>query len=96
MAAAMWACHLAGCIYTPINATLPALSKRYILENTRTAFFICSAATLPEPDAVPEGVHIIVVDTDTLRAASPPLPLSPSVAAPPSLLPPLSDHDIAE
>jgi hypothetical protein len=30
MAAAMWACHLAGCIYTPVNATLPALSKVWI------------------------------------------------------------------
>lgn len=68
MAVAMWSCHLASCIYTPINATLPALSKRYILENTRATFYICSPATLPEPAAIPPGTHIIVIDPLTLRA----------------------------
>jgi hypothetical protein len=96
MAVSIRACHLAGCIHTPINATPPALSKRYILEYTRTRFFTCSASTLLEPDAVPDGVHIIVIDTATLRTTSPPLPQSPSAAPPFPPPPPLSDDDIAE
>jgi non-ribosomal peptide synthetase component F len=79
MAVAMWSCHLAGCIYTPINATLPLLSKRYILENTNASFYICSPSTLPEPAAVPPGTHIIVIDPKTLRVEL--HPLSPHAAA---------------
>jgi non-ribosomal peptide synthetase component F len=81
MAAAMWACHLAGCIYTPINPSLPSLSKHFILENTRSRFFICSSATLPDTDSVPDGVRIIVVDTVTLHPSSHFVSCSPRFSA---------------
>jgi non-ribosomal peptide synthetase component F len=84
----MWACHLAGCIYTPVHPTLPALSKRYILENTRAAFLLCSAAALPEPDAVPHGVRVIAVDPSTLCATC------DSCASATLSLPPIDDHHV--
>ena len=40
MAAAMWACHLAGCIYTPVNATLPAVSKARTANPFKQIFFL--------------------------------------------------------
>lgn len=95
MAVAMWACHLAGCIYTPINSTLPALSKRYILDNTRTQFFICSEATLPQPEAVPPGVHILVIDLTTFRSTNVAVTAQHGPLTSPSPLPPLNDDDIA-
>ena len=90
MAVAMWSCHLASCIYTPINATLPPLSKRYILDNTRASFYICSPSTLPEPAAIPSSIQIIVIDPVTLRAE--PYPLSPTPAR--SILDSSSTHSI--
>ena len=69
MVAAMWASHLAGCVYTPINPSLPAKSKRYILENTRARFFLCSPSTLPEAGAAPDGVRVISIHPTTLRSA---------------------------
>ena len=47
MVAAMWACHLAGCIYAPVNATLPALSKaRASPTNLRNHFILQLLAAL--------------------------------------------------
>ncbi len=96
MAAAMWACHLAGCIYTPVNASLPALSKvrvinsrvqtclnllqRFIFENTRTKFLLCSPSTLPEPEAVPDNVVVILIDVTTLTVLHPSLPSLPGAS----------------
>lgn len=84
MAIAMWSCHLAGCIYTPINPTLPSLSKHFILENTGARFFICSPATLPNSDSVPDGVHIIVVDPVNLHSTLHSVSCSPRYIAPSS------------
>ncbi len=95
MSVAMWSCHLAGCIYTPINATLPPLSKRYILDNTRAAFYICSPSTLPEPAATPSSIQIIVIDPVTLRVQPYPLSPTPTAALHPAS-PPLSDQEIEE
>lgn len=98
MVASMWASHLSGCVYTPINPSLPAKSKRYILENTRARFFLCSPSTLPEAGALPDGVRVIIIHPTTLRSAlhEPFAPQRDNSHPSPLCVPFLSDEEMEE
>uniref|UniRef100_A0A7S4CMW6 AMP-dependent synthetase/ligase domain-containing protein n=1 Tax=Eutreptiella gymnastica TaxID=73025 RepID=A0A7S4CMW6_9EUGL len=64
MVVCMWACQLAGGVYSPMNHTLPVDRKKFIMENTGSRVLLTEPEILAQwpAEAIPDGVLIVPLD----------------------------------